>query len=1066
MTSVHTRHDLAELLGRAGDARLDTRLMVDFVALLAAFGATADDALRDVVVARLRESQPNRSLREDLELRVSTTPDERYLDAWLLAVEEVFLADVGAQRLADVVRPDLKTDLEATVVALALVASEPRNWDCALVAELSRDGLPTIAPWTWITSRSARGLLRPGSPDRTAIRAWLEQSLHAEDARTLRELVREDEAWRSAYLEALRIAQEDVYPLRVDPRQSITAAETIDELESAMRLMSIHLPHIADGVVYEARLASDGIWWHWRGVDRPTVRTPAEVFDHIWGDEVTGECHVTIHPPAASELAIVEDVATSSQSLAAGLEHPRTASIALAVAEDFAQGRLRTGLERAAVIFETGIDEAQDESRWVQAALSTRLAMSEVEARIDAPEVMSAFDRADELIAHTGNALMLLRDDDYDDLVDGAFVDPDRWWGARERLAGAPSDFEITHSLKALARRAKAETPQYDNVVTGAFGAASRARDAARPREYRYAAASDGPHALLDALAAVDPGNDAEFLRRMQAAITAIAATPCPWLDGTLRNALASVAERHVDHAYLPLLRASISPRIGVVPVVLIDTASDEGLVVALRVRVGSEGRDPRIRAIAGEAIERAYEAVALSSPTKLPRDAWDDLSFDIDGLPADAEVDGDSLALPFALAIASLWLGCPPPVDLVATGNVRGVTGAAIGSVDGVLAKVRAVTAAAGGTPVRVLVPEASAAVTDQPSTTLHGVASLADALRLAGLSMADADYLPRWPDRSSLERQLSEDIAYVERQDLAELADLGDPWRALALRLRLAADALSADADADADELVGRARVYASLAYQHAGDVEQAKALLRSSERVELSPDLEPLRTLVQLCAAIDDADWAVCDELSARIDGELARCSKRARQGLLGMVRGTQGRALLHRRRNEDAVTALREAVEWHAAHRRHEVARSRIYLASALRQAGTPSDALDELGIAARELDDMRKVSRPYAHATLVFLRYERARVLVALQRFSEAREEARAAMQSARGMGFWPRLGLLRVVAWAAAGIGDEIGRDDAIDDMRSLAVPSGHEPLRQRLIAIAIAGPDADDDVY
>lgn len=211
MSSVHTRHDLAALLGRTGNARIDPRLMVDFVALLAAFGAAADDALRDTIVERLAEGQPSGSVREDLSLRVSSAPDERHLDAWLLAVEEVVLADRGAQRLAEIVRPDLRTELAEVCVELERVnGGQPRSWDCALVAEVSRDELPAFSPWRWIKSRSARGLLRAGKPDDTPLRAWINRTLHADDSDRLRDLVRNDDAWRGAYLEALHLAHRSV----------------------------------------------------------------------------------------------------------------------------------------------------------------------------------------------------------------------------------------------------------------------------------------------------------------------------------------------------------------------------------------------------------------------------------------------------------------------------------------------------------------------------------------------------------------------------------------------------------------------------------------------------------------------------------------------------------------------------------------------------------------------------------------------------------------------------------------------------------------------------------------
>jgi tetratricopeptide (TPR) repeat protein len=252
--------------------------------------------------------------------------------------------------------------------------------------------------------------------------------------------------------------------------------------------------------------------------------------------------------------------------------------------------------------------------------------------------------------------------------------------------------------------------------------------------------------------------------------------------------------------------------------------------------------------------------------------------------------------------------------------------------------------------------------------------------------------------------------------------------------------------------------------LAFQHAGELPDAIAMLRRTNATGLVADLHAVRSVVELCAAIDAEDWAACRSISDRLESELASCAPEARRRVEGMVRGTQGRAALHLRDDANAIALLRESVAWHERSMPREVARSRIHLAAALRQAGQPDDALDQLGLAARGLGDAMRFSRPYGLATQVFLHYERARVFAALGRFAEARDEANEASALARPLGFWPELGILRVLAWCEAALGEPSAHEAAVEQMRQLVVPPAHESLRQRLIALAIAGPSVDDD--
>ncbi|MBL8943886.1 MAG: hypothetical protein JNK45_12100, partial [Myxococcales bacterium] len=258
----------------------------------------------------------------------------------------------------------------------------------------------------------------------------------------------------------------------------------------------------------------------------------------------------------------------------------------------------------------------------------------------------------------------------------------------------------------------------------------------------------------------------------------------------------------------------------------------------------------------------------------------------------------------------------------------------------------------------------------------------------------------------------------------------------------------------------LLERARLRCALAFEHAGRLDEAVDVLPEQiEDARLGPELAVVASVVRLGAAIDREDWADCDARSAQLDAHLDSCGQTERARVLGVARGAQGRALLHQRRVSDAIARFHEAIAWHREAQRHELARSRVHLASALRVAGDPSAALRELDAARLDLAITRERSRPYAATTEMFLHYEQARALLDAGRVDEARYTAEAALRRAGVRGFWPQLGVLRVLAWAHAQLGDTAAAAVAIDRMRRLAVPPAHEGLRDRLLTEAEAGP-------
>jgi tetratricopeptide (TPR) repeat protein len=179
---------------------------------------------------------------------------------------------------------------------------------------------------------------------------------------------------------------------------------------------------------------------------------------------------------------------------------------------------------------------------------------------------------------------------------------------------------------------------------------------------------------------------------------------------------------------------------------------------------------------------------------------------------------------------------------------------------------------------------------------------------------------------------------------------------------------------------------------------------------------------------------------------------------------MARGAQGRALLHRGDAVAALPLLVEARDFHASHRRYELARSRITVAACLRIQGRTHDALGELDDATAELRETRRRSVSYADATAAFLEYERARVLVEIGDGLDAYRVAMRALEIC-GRGAWPRLGILRTLAWAHRLLGDPRSAEACVEQMRALDLGDARE-LRERLIDEASGPPRSDGEVY
>ncbi len=278
------------------------------------------------------------------------------------------------------------------------------------------------------------------TPNAAVIEAWLEGALPAERAEQLRANVGQAGPWRDAYRRVVRelIIIEALVP-RLDPERSISVARSDLELEYAALIDLLPLPHLGPEAHREGRLTVQGTRWRVVGADGADVvpgelDVPYGTERLIWNDPVLGTLETPLCEFVPEPLRAAHDAFVSVSRLADGLEHPRAGAVALAVARDLACGSLREGLAAARDAFVHAKLDDDDECAWVVSALETQLALDRLAHRLCEEEVDAQLLAADTALAPFGEALMLLGDRHYAELVHGHAVDESAWWGFRARL--------------------------------------------------------------------------------------------------------------------------------------------------------------------------------------------------------------------------------------------------------------------------------------------------------------------------------------------------------------------------------------------------------------------------------------------------------------------------------------------------------------------------------------------------------------------------------------------------------------------------------------------------------
>ena len=975
-------------------------------------------------------------------------------EAWLRNVERLGFARRGMERLGALSERVATVRTVLTELLEHIRSIVERKPDRGLLAGLAEEamrgvGVEKIEPWMWFQGGELLGALQ-ADPEllEPTLQRWVTGRLHATDAKDLRALVESKEEVREAYGRHVRELTKELYATRWNPQWSLDVATSTEELQNARRLLFVLLPH--SGRRLDVRQHCDGTWWTFSEDICEGELVPWEHDYHLWRDDLLGEVRTLIHSETPPPELDVWHGLESLRLVGAAERFHREDEIAQSFARDLENGVLGNALYAGCDAFSRGFDTSRIQDQLVQYALEARLLLSRAASLLaaaggDVTLLSAAVRGADEAHRNHGKALHLLDERTYERIVEGIPLDEDEWWGARERLDRVVPLGVAEGALRGDARvRKSADVIRFPVSQTGSE---------VQPT-IKLAAATAGLARHLEAL--VNSSKSAELLF---AIADDLERTPCPWLYGSLRTALERVGKSAPQFA--PTVAEMMGPSPGRVPILLYDQGTNSGFVGELWIRNGEEHdiddtwrEAQQLRSYARDVIRRAFFAAGAFTPCGIPPRAFGDhkIALKIPESLGDGpfEVDGSSLGLSAALAFASLWTKVPIPSDVVATASVRGNT---LGPVYGVEAKAKAVAALAGDRPIRLFCHP----VNERDAYPIAiAVETLEEVLRKWELNLGDLDrsLFGSVNERSRELLNLVNDVKihYLDRErGRATWLDVADTMRRLIFSLY---------GQPGAPGSLQECSCYAALAYIHAGDVESASALLQSVTEVnDLPLNLRALHSIVQLGLHVDcgtletEAGRTECGRLETIIS-ELRGSDT---QGLLGRCAGTLGRALMHEYRLDKALPLLRSAVEYHGTTELlFERARSRIYLAMALRMDGKSEEAFGQVKLAEKDLEQhTRPFSAEYARSCGTYLLYEKARTLASMGRLQEAVDATDMALLGCEYQ-WWPELGILRTRAWALRGLLREREADACVERMvavrRNLVPPGQLESMIDGLI--------------
>lgn len=521
--------------------------------------------------------------------------------------------------------------------------------------------------------------LRPDGPvSRAALEAWLDGGLSVDQADELRSWVRQPSPWREAYGAFLReLATNAVVP-RFDAAQTISVAADDSELEHARVIDWLPLPHLGPNAVREGRLTEAGTTWRVVGAERdvPAAHLPYGETRLAWNDPDLGVIETDLREVAMTPLQRSQDALSSLVRLADGLQHPRASDTALEAARELGAGSLRDGLAMAREAFvEAKLDDAE-EVAWAVCAFETQLALDRLAHRLCNPQLDALLLDADRALGLLGEALMLLEDDHYAELVEERGVDETAWWGFRARLDARVPETRLEAGLDGLRQE---QEPEYAEVVQ-----------------------------------LIDRRTNAEEAPAQRPRLRAVAAASEPGMAFVL---VAIDAPGQPEHGQGRVVRVTVKRDGGGQPF----------------------AQCPWFGPVAKEAIRDAYQAAADRCADGVAPYPLEEHTILVDAPGPIEVVDGSSLGLAFALAFASAWTDTPLPSDVVATGRlVNSAAGWMVTPVDHVAAKTLAARVDLGED-VTVLVAKDVEADVRRGGLAPRAVGTVAEAFDAAELDVTE---------------------------------------------------------------------------------------------------------------------------------------------------------------------------------------------------------------------------------------------------------------------------------------------------------------------------------------
>lgn len=992
--------------------------------------------------ALLRESASERCW-ADLTSWLESWPDApanaEAFAAWLRDFEDVGLAQQALDLL------EVNTEGPLSVGAAIRALSDRFRGEVSSRVDVARFageaevrtkelGMP-VAPWQWISGGQVGQMLGEDSAAYEDVaRLWIDGDLHSADAEILSERFAGDAELRFAYRNTLVERTRELWVTRWEPRWSLDVARTEEELENAAVLLAVSLPHLADQLL--VRQHAKGTWWSgpWShgeliGFSRGT---------HAWRLPHVGELTTMIHVQEPSPLADRWHGVTCLRQVARGTGGNRGQEVVEALIEDLADGALGEALVQGTAAFESGSDTSWELERMVDHTLEARVEMTEAlmslsDRGFDIDSLQEALGEADRVHERHGAALQILDDEVYEQRIEGVPLDLGSWWGNRAVLDELVPTEAVTTALRDLWRSRHEE----GTGAVIAFPGRRRRRPAAGSTDIETPAAEAG---LALAAETKTTYRDAS------------GETPCAWLSAGSTGAIAP----------------------GCVPLLLHDIENQKGVVAELRVsfvagkpvsELEAWGRARPLQVEAKNAIRTAYWAAAGCTGVRAAPYGFAEHRFELVTNQPVRELDGESLGLAAAIAFASAWLRKPIRGDIAAAATVN--ENGLIGAVSAVTAKateLRSITSS-----VSVLCDERNKVEVEEAGLDALTVPRLEVALRKAGLELSGLEGSSYEPVRNRQER-LGNLANRVEDGDLKRYRE-NATWTEIADEMRRLI--VSLEKQASDSELV-RWKCLAALAYMHEGRSDDAGSLLRDVKpRPELRLSHQALWDIVNVGNLTNNERRLMGMEgLTAieQLKTDIEQLRLKDEDGLLGRCLGTLGRAYLHQRNPVRALPFLREGVAEHKRDPRmsHETARSRVYLSMALRAIEDFDDALLQLEMAERELEtDTRNYSHEYERSCRVYHDYERARVLVDLERYEDAVRYATQALEECRWT-WWPQLGILRTRAWAYRMNGQDREAQSDVALMHEVVKwAQGNQPaLTQAIIEEAEGYPVRDGEVY